>query len=94
MAWDTNFTAYLAITKDFPLYPLASSFSCSVLLQPAVKGLNIFTARARYSPRAGDILFDQERYSPGPGAIWPGALSNNFISSQVSECNYITFHFR
>ena len=41
------------------LYPLAGSFSCSVLSQPAVKGLNIFTARARYSPRAGDILFDQ-----------------------------------
>ena len=41
------------------LYPLAGSFSCSVLLQPTVKGLNIFTARARYSPRAGDILFDQ-----------------------------------
>ena len=41
------------------LYPLAGAFSCSVLSQPAVKGLNIFTARARYSPRAGDILFDQ-----------------------------------
>ena len=41
------------------LYPLAGAFSCSVLSQPAVKGMNIFTARARYSPRAGDILFDQ-----------------------------------
>ena len=27
------------------LHPLAGSFSCSVLLQLAVKGLNIFTAR-------------------------------------------------
>ena len=41
------------------IYPLAGSFSSSVLSQPAVTGLNIFTARARYSPRAGDILFDQ-----------------------------------
>ena len=47
-------------STEFPyIYPLAGSFSCSVLSQPAVKGLNIFTARARYSPRAGDILFDQ-----------------------------------
>ena len=73
----TTKTAYF-INK---IYPLAGSFSCSVLSQPAVKGLNVFTARARYSPRAGDILFDQERYSPGPGAIWPKALSNNFSSS-------------
>ena len=74
------------------LYPLAGSFSCSVLLQPAVKGLNIFTARedtareqVTFYLTSSDIARGPERYVPGHFQIisvpvrFPSASTYHFI---------------
>ena len=68
------------------LHPLAGSFSCSVLLQLAVKGLNIFTAREQvtYYLTSSDIARGPERYGPGHFQI---------ISVPVTSPSASTYHF-
>ena len=50
---------YIQGLSDHIIISTRMCFLCSLLLQPALKELNIHTACARYSSQAGYISYDQ-----------------------------------